>query len=100
MFVKQLFSYDGIFMMAWQDHRLIQPSLTNNVPKWFTALEGLLLSSPHTSRRLLPCWIASSRPLTFPATIFFQNLRIPHDSWSFCWSATHQSLIISKVLSV
>src|SRR6266498_1696752 len=98
MFVEQLFSYDGIFMMTWQDHRLIQPSLTNHVPKWFTDLEALLLSSPHTSRRLLPHWIAPSRPPTFPATIFFQNLRIPYGSWSFCWSATHQSLIIGKVL--
>src|SRR6266542_237870 len=98
MFVEQLFSYDGIFMMTWQDHRLIQSSLTNNVPKWFTALEGLLLSFPHTSRRLLPRWIASSIPHTFPVTIFFQNLRIPYGSWSFCWSVNHQSLIIGKVL--
>ncbi len=53
MFVEQLFSYDSIFMMTWQDRCLIQPSITNNIPKWFTTLEVLLLSSPHTSRRLL-----------------------------------------------
>src|SRR6266545_1088447 len=51
MFVEQLFSYDSIFMMTWQDRCLIHPSITNHAPKWFTALEGLLLSSPHTSRR-------------------------------------------------
>ncbi len=98
MFVEQLFSYDGIFMMTWQDRRLIQSSITNHVPQWFTALEALLLSSPHTSRRLLPRWIIPSRPPTFPATIFFQHLRIPYGSWSFCWSVNHQSLIIGKVL--
>src|SRR6266498_5177948 len=58
----------------------------------------MLLSSPHTSRRLLPRWIISSKPPIFPATIFFQNLCIPFGSWSFCWSAIHQSLIIGKVL--
>ncbi len=71
MFVEQLFSYDSLFMMTWQDHRLIQPSITNHKPKWFTALELLLLLSSHISRRLLPRWIASSRPPTFLATIFF-----------------------------
>src|SRR6266540_6417449 len=98
MFVEQLFSYNGLFMMTWQDRRLFQSSITNHIPQWFTALEALLLSSPHTSRHLLPRWITPSRPPTFPVTIFFHNLRIPYGSWSFCWSATHQSLIIGKVL--
>ena len=80
MFVEQLFSYDGLFIMTWQDRCLIQPSITNHVPKWFTALEALLLSFPLTSRRLHPRWITSSRPPTFPATIFFHNLRIPYGS--------------------
>src|SRR6266498_445220 len=87
MFVEQLFSYDSVFMMTWQDRHLIQSSITNHVPQWFTALEALLLSSPHTSRCLLSRWIIPSRPSTFPATIFFQHLRIPYGSWSFCWSA-------------
>ena len=33
MFVEQLFSYDGLFIMTWQDRRLIQPSITNHEPK-------------------------------------------------------------------
>jgi len=98
MFVDQLFSSDGLFLITWQDRRLFQPSLTNNIPKWFTVLESLVLSSPNTSRRLLPRWIVPSKPPTFPATIFFQNLRIPYGSWSFHWSVPHQSLIIGKVL--
>src|SRR6266498_5901769 len=98
MFIEQLFSYDSLFMMTWQDRHLFQSSITNHVPQWFTVLEALLLSSPHTSRHLLPRWITPSRPSSFPATIFFHNLRIPYGSWSFCWSATHQSLIIGKVL--
>src|SRR6266542_423921 len=98
MFVDQLFSSDGLFLITWQDRRLFHPSLTNHVPKWFKLLESLVLSSPNTSRRLLPRWIVPSRPPVFPATIFFQNLRIPYGSWSFHWSAPRQSLIIGKVL--
>ncbi len=61
-------------------------------------LESLLLSFSNTSRRLLSRWIILSNPPIFPATIFFQQLRILQGSWSFCWSATYQSLIIGKVL--
>jgi len=71
MFVDQLFSYDGLFMMTWQNRRLFQLSLTNHIPKWFTVLESLLVSSPNISRQLLSQWIISSKPPTFPATIFF-----------------------------
>ena len=53
MFVKQLFSYDSLFMMTWQDRCLFQPSLTNHIPRWFNILESLLLSSLTTSRQLL-----------------------------------------------
>ena len=98
MFVEQLISKNGLYMINWQNRHMSTPMLNNSISKQFKQLESVIIQDSSNSRKLKSCWIISAQPSIFNNSIFFNNVSIPFSSWCFHWSLTHNQLIVGKVL--
>ncbi len=98
MFIDQLISQNGLYMIKWPNQHMSNPKLNNSIPKWFKQLESIITHDFTKSRKLISCWIIPSQPPIFNNSIFFNNVSVPFGSWCFHWSSTHNQLIVGKVL--
>ena len=98
MFIEQLISLDGIYLLKWQDRKTYFDDMKlNKPPKWFNELSNLMIKNPSTSRRIKRQWRLSPQVPDFNSAIFF-NHGFQFNSWTCFWSSQHNSMITGKLL--
>jgi ribonuclease HI len=98
MFLEQLISLDGIYLLKWQDRKTYFDNMKlNKPPKWFNELSNSMIEHPTTSRRIKRQWRLSPQVPDFNSAIFF-NHGFQFNSWTCFWSSHHNSMITGKLL--
>src|SRR3990170_7676336 len=86
MFIEQLISFDGIYLLKWQDRKTFFDDMKlNKPPTWFNELSNLMIEYPTLSRRLKQKWLLPPQIPDFNNAIFF-NHRFQFNSWTCFWS--------------
>src|SRR3990170_1623690 len=98
MFVEQLISFDGTYLLKWQDRKTFFDDMKlNKPPTWFNELSNLMIEHPTLSRRLKRKWLLPPQIPEFNNAIFFKQ-GFQFNSWTCFWSPPHNQMITGKLL--
>jgi exonuclease III/ribonuclease HI len=100
MFLTQLTSADGTYLLTWKDLNS-RPGFTRCTipPFWFKDLEHLLLVSPNVSRRLKMAYFTGPNPVlkSFINSPDLQRRRLKE--WIAFWDESNEQLYLGHIVS-
>src|SRR6266511_2157315 len=96
MYLDQITSLDGDFLLKWIDTRLYEKLTSIKIPKWFQILESLVITDQFSSRRLKPNWITKPKPPgNYDSLTLVRNAR-PRE-WIAAWNPTLNDAVYGQV---
>ena len=96
MYLDQLTSLDGFYLLKWIDTRLYEHNTSIKIPKWFKILESIVITSPNTTRRLKTEYCTTLKtPGDYSPLSLIKQAR-PHE-WIIVWNNITNDAIYGQV---
>ncbi len=98
MFIDQLCSLKGNYLLKWNDLVLTKfyTIKITKTPRWFFELETILLPNPRSSQKIHPQWIATTT-LLHSCHFSTPDINSQIKDWICIWDSTLQHHIFGRV---